>query len=106
MSGHAPIPPVRRLQAPPLLLLAALLFWGWQMGFLLAGAIMGAVMESARLVRARWELTEADFRRLWNFCALLALVLVVYVFTTNDAGGGLGGLRHPSDRKRVVEGTS
>jgi hypothetical protein len=79
-----------------LLLLAALLFWGWQSGFLLAGAIMGAALESARLVRARWDLTEADFRRLWSFCALLILVLVVYAFTTNDAGGGLAGLRHPS----------
>jgi hypothetical protein len=101
MSDNAPIPPARRIRPPPLLLLAALLFWGWQSGFLVAGAIMGAALESARLVRARWDLTEADFRRLWNFCALLALVLVVYVFTTNDAGGGLGGLRHPS----VVETT-
>ena len=58
----------------------ALLFWGWQSGFLLAGAIMGVVLESARLVRARWDLTEEDFRRIWNFCALLALALAGLCF--------------------------
>jgi len=101
MTDAASILPARRAKAPPLLLLAALLFWGWQSGFLLAGAIMGAVLESARLVRARWDLTEVDFRRIWSFCALLALAVLVYVFTTNEEGGGLGGLRHPS----VVETT-
>ena len=50
-----------------LLLLAALLFWGWQSGLLLFGAIMGLVLESARFIKARWDLTGEDFRRLWNF---------------------------------------
>ena len=81
---------------PPFLLPAALLFWGWQSGFLLAGAVAGLVLESARFVQARWDLTQEDFRRIWNFCMLLALALVVYVFTTNQEGGGWSGLLHPS----------
>jgi len=96
MTRNAPTFPLRRAKAPPFLLLAALLFWGWQSGFFPAGAIMGIVLESARFVPARWDLTEVDFRRIWNFCALLAFALIVYVFTTNQAGGGLGGLLHPS----------
>ena len=81
-------------KTPPFLLLAVLLFWGWQSGFFLAGAIMGLVLESSRFIKARWDLTGGDFRRLWNFSMLLALALVVYVFTTNEENGGLNGLFH------------
>jgi hypothetical protein len=84
------------MKPPPFLLLAALLFWGWQSGLLLVGAIMGLVLESSRFVKARWDLTGEDFRRLWNFSVLLALTLVVYVFTTNEESGGLNGLLHSS----------
>jgi protein-glutamine gamma-glutamyltransferase len=84
------------MKTPPFLLLAALVFWGWQSGLLLFGAIMGLVLESSRFIKARWDLTGEDFRRLWNFSTLLALTLVVYVFTTNEEGGGLNGLLHSS----------
>jgi hypothetical protein len=84
------------MNPPPFLLLAALLFWGWQSGFFVVGAIMGVMLESARFLRVRWDLSAEDFRRIWNFCTLLALGLVVYVFTTNEASGGLGGLLHSS----------
>ncbi|MGB7745933.1 MAG: transglutaminase domain-containing protein [Verrucomicrobiia bacterium] len=84
------------MKPPPFLLLAALLFWGWQSGLLLYGAIMGLVLESSRFIKARWDLTGEDFRRLWNFSTLLALTLVVYVFTTNEEGGGLNSLLHVS----------
>jgi protein-glutamine gamma-glutamyltransferase len=84
------------MKTPPLLLLAALAFWGWQSGFLLFGVIMGVLLESARFIKARWDLTEEDFRRIWNFCVLLALALIVFTFATNDEGGGLNGLHHSS----------
>jgi hypothetical protein len=84
------------MKTPPFLLLAALVFWGWQSGLLLFGAIMGLVLESSRFIKARWDLTGEDFRRLWNFSTLLALTLVVYVFTTNEEVGGLNGLLHSS----------
>jgi hypothetical protein len=84
------------MKTPPFLLLAALLFWGWQSGFFIAGAIMGVALESARFIKLRWDLTGDDFRRIWNFCTLLALGLVVYVFTANEAGSGQVGLLHSS----------
>src|ERR1017187_4737408 len=84
------------MKTPPFLLLAALVFWGWQSGLLLFGAIMGLVRESSRFIKARWDLSGEDFRRLWNFSTLLALTLGVYVFTTNEEGGGLNGLLHSS----------
>ena len=84
------------MKTPPFLLLATLAFWGWQSGFLLVGTLMGVLLESTRIVRARWDLAAADFRRIWNFCVLLALALVVFAFAGNPEGGGLNGLLHSS----------
>jgi hypothetical protein len=84
------------MKTPPLLLLAALAFWGWQSGFLLLGTLMGVVLESARLIKARWDLEAEDFRRIWSFCVLLSLALIVYTFATNKEGSGMNGLLHTS----------
>ena len=78
------------MKPPPFLLGAALLFWGWQTDHLTAGAIMGAVLESAQWIKVRWEFTDQDFRRIWVFCALLLLGAAVYAFTSN---GGPADLR-------------
>ena len=80
------------MKTPPFLLFAVLLFWGWQSGLLVVGALLGALLESSRVIKARWEVTDQDFKRLWTFCVLLALALVLYVFATNEEGGGLTGL--------------
>jgi hypothetical protein len=69
---------------PPLLLGAALLFWGWQTGFFYAGALMAIVLEAAHVVKVRWELTHADFSRLWAFCSVVFLGTIVYAFTSNE----------------------
>ena len=75
---------------PPGLLLAALLFWGWQADWLWVGAVMGLGLELPRWVPFRWELQEADFRRLWNFSFLLGLGVMIYLFA-NDNPPGLAG---------------
>lgn len=80
------------MKTQPFLLLAALLFWGWLSGFLLVGVIMGVFLEAARFTDFRWDLDDADFSRIWSFCILLNAMLAVYVFTTNDEGGGLAGM--------------
>jgi protein-glutamine gamma-glutamyltransferase len=82
------------MKTPPFLLLAALLFWGWQSGFLIVGAALGVVLECARFIGARWDLDDDDFNRIWSFCVVLNVALAGYVFTTNDTGGGLNGMIH------------
>ncbi len=72
------------MKTPPLLLGAVLLFWGWQTGFLVPAAIMAAVLEGARWLRPRWEVSNDDFARIWTFCTLLLIAAVVYAFTAND----------------------
>ena len=82
------------MKTPPLLLGAALLFWGWQTGHVIAGAAMGAVLEGARLTKARWDFADEDFRRMWTFCALLLLGAAVYAFTASDGPSGMRGFLH------------
>ena len=84
------------MKMPRFLLLAALLFWGWESGLLVFGTVLGVVLESPRFIKVRWDFTEADFRRILTFCTLLALATMVYAFTTNEASGGLSGLLHAS----------
>jgi len=78
------------MKTPPFLLGATLLFWGWQTDFLIPGVIMGAVLEGARYVKNRWDLTDEDFKRIWTFCALLFLAAAVYAFADNGGPGGIG----------------
>ena len=80
------------MKTPPFLLFAALLFWGWQSGLLLVGALAGAALEAARWLKWRWDFDDADFNRLWSLCVLVFVALFGYVFTTNGEGGGLFGL--------------
>lgn len=76
------------MKPPPFLLFAGLLFWGWQTDFLFAGAVLGAVLESARWLRFRWDLDDADFNRLWSFCLILTLALAAWTLTNNERGLG------------------
>ena len=72
------------MNTPPLLLGAALAFWGWQAGFLWLGLVLGAALESSRWIRARWEFAQADLDRISNLCVLLFFGALVVVFVAND----------------------
>ena len=82
------------MKTPPFLLGATLLFWGWQTGFLIAGAVMAVVLESGRFVKTRWDLSDEDFHRIWTFCTLLILAAAIFAFTLNEGAGGFSGLFH------------
>lgn len=95
------------MKPPPLLLGAALLFWGWQSDFLVVGALMAVVLESAGFVKARWELADEDFARIWTFCSVLALAAAVYAFTANEGPANFGNLlQNPSGAAQTSAGTS
>ena len=83
------------MKIPPFLLLATLAFWGWQSGLLWVGVALGVALESSRFIKARFDLADEDFRRIWNLCIVLTLAVAAIVFTTNDEGGG-GILSNPT----------
>ncbi len=95
------------MKPPPFLLGAALLFWGWQSGLLVVGAIMAGVLESARFIKVRWEFSDDDLSRIWTFCSLLVLAAVVYAFTSNDGPASFSNFfQNPTGGARAGAGVS
>ena len=78
---------------PPLLLGAALLFWGWQTGFLLLALPLAILIEAARALTWRLELSSTDFHRLTDLCTLLIGVSGVYLFSTTGSSRAVDGPR-------------
>ena len=85
------------MKPPPLLLGIGLVFWGWQTDLLLVGVLMGLIIESARVVHLRWDLSDEDFSRIWIFCTLLFLGAAIYAFTSNEGPADFRGMfQNPS----------
>jgi transglutaminase-like putative cysteine protease len=87
------------MRTPPFLLGATLVFWGWQIGMPVVGAVLAVAVEAARWVPAKWELSDEDLRRIWNLCALIVLGSIVYGFSQNDGFNQVQGFfQHPTAR--------
>jgi transglutaminase-like putative cysteine protease len=65
------------MNAPPLLVGATLLFWGWEVNHLFIGAVSAVVYEMHRWVAWRWDFSTEDFSRLWDFTGILLLGTLV-----------------------------
>ncbi len=76
---------INMMNTPPLLLGAALLFWGWHTEMWYFAAGLAVLLEGARFIRGRWEFSQADLDRIWNLCTLLFLGVAVYVFTVSES---------------------
>jgi protein-glutamine gamma-glutamyltransferase len=80
------------MKPPPLLLGATLLFWGWQIGLPWVGAALGVLVEAAWVLKARWDLADEDFERIWTLCSVLLLAGALYAFTANEGVSTFGAL--------------
>jgi protein-glutamine gamma-glutamyltransferase len=63
---------------------AALAFWGWQTGYGWLGLLAAALLEGGRLARWEWDLSETDYRRIWDFGGALFVTLAVYFYTSEE----------------------
>lgn len=72
MSRASPTP-------PPLLLAAALGFWGWQTSLWVPALVMAVLLEIAPLVRFRWDFSPAEFNRAADLCALIFVGMAAYL---------------------------
>jgi hypothetical protein len=70
---------------PPGLLGAALVFWGWQTGFIAVALVMAALLEARHVIGSRWDLSRADFNRISDLSAVLLVLIAVYQFIGADA---------------------
>ncbi len=69
-----------RVAIPPFFIAAVLLFWGWQTDMLLFAAGMALVVEAARVVSFRWELSVSDTLRIGEASLLIFVGTLVYRF--------------------------
>ncbi len=74
------------MKTPRYLLGAALLFWGWQVGLLFWAVPMALLLEAAPFVKARWEFSTADLKRIWNLCAVLFFGAGFFLYTSEELG--------------------
>ena len=81
------------MSPPPLLLGAALIFWGWQTGFLLVAIPLAVLIEAAGALMWRLDLSSTDFHRVTDLCTLLIVVTGVYLFSTTGTARTAGGPR-------------
>jgi transglutaminase-like putative cysteine protease len=72
------------MKTPRWLIGLALLFWGWETGFLLWAALMAAALEASHFTRARWELADTDLNRICDLCCVLFLGAGTLLFSTED----------------------
>ena len=77
------------MNTPPLLLAAALAFWGQQTGMLPAAALMALLLEGSRLTARRVRLTPALFHRISDLCTVFFAALVVYAYSTRAAAAAI-----------------
>jgi transglutaminase-like putative cysteine protease len=70
------------MTTPPLLLGAALAFWGWQTGLLPLAVAVAVVLEGARLVGWRWDLSRKDVDRIADLCRVVLVGMAVYLAAT------------------------
>jgi transglutaminase-like putative cysteine protease len=82
-----------RVTPPPLLLGAALLFWGWQTGFLFLALPLAVLVEAGRALTWRLELSATDFHRLTDLCTVLIVVSGIYLFSTTGTSRAADGPR-------------
>jgi len=80
------------MRSPPLLLGAALLFWGWQCGMLPLAAGMALILEGSRLIRFKLNPSPSDFSRIADLCGIGFLVLFIYFYASKGSTRAILGL--------------
>ena len=73
---------------PPLLLGAALVFWGWRIDLLWAGALCGALAELPNAVKGRWDFSDKEFNRLWDVCTVIFIAVAAYLRFAEELTSG------------------
>lgn len=89
------------MKTPPLLLSAALLFWGWQTHLLPLAVFFSIAMESRCILKTRWQLSRPEWSHLTDICTLILLCILTTGFFRDktrimyDIGKLLPGIFYP-----------
>ena len=77
------------MNAPPLLIGAALAFWGWQSGNLVVGALLGAALEALRAFRLRIDLGVNEHSTIADLSTIGFVLLAVLLAANRGIGRGI-----------------
>jgi protein-glutamine gamma-glutamyltransferase len=77
------------MNTPPLLIGAALAFWGWQTGNPLVGALLGAALETLRLLRLRIDLGVKEHSTIADLSTVGFVLLTVLLAANRGIGRGI-----------------
>jgi len=70
------------VNTPPFLIAAACAVWGLQTGQWFVAAAAAVAIEASRVVPLRWNVTQAHFNRLADFCSVLTVAVAGYLYFT------------------------
>ncbi|MFT5396224.1 MAG: hypothetical protein ACI85N_001421 [Gammaproteobacteria bacterium] len=73
--------------APPGLILAGLLVWGWQTQFMLYAIVIGLLLELPLFIKWRIDFSDKDTNQLADLSGILFFILTVYVFVNYSFQG-------------------
>ena len=73
--------------APPLLMLASLLLWGWQNNYLIYAFIMGFLLELPAFIKWRINFTDKDINQIADLSGILFFIVIIYVFVNYSLHG-------------------
>jgi transglutaminase-like putative cysteine protease len=77
------------MNSPPLLIGAALVFWGWQSGNLLVGVSMGVALEALRALRLRIDLGVQEHSTIADLSTIGFVLLAVLLAANRGIGRGI-----------------
>lgn len=77
------------MNAPPVLIGAALAFWGWQSGNLLVGAGLGLALEALRALRLRIDLGAEEHSTVADLSTIGFVLLAVLLGANRGVGRGI-----------------
>jgi len=77
------------MKAPPLLIGVTLVFWGWQSGNLLIGALLGAALEALRALRLRIDLGANEHSTIADLSTIGLVLLTVLLAANRGIGQGI-----------------
>ncbi len=75
---------------PPLLLAAALLFWGYETKLWTFALIFAALLELPHVLRFRWNFSRQDHHRMADACFVLMVGAVLYFYNSENSSVTVG----------------
>ena len=66
--------------APPFLMMAGLLLWGWQTNYLIYAFFMGILLELPAFIKWRIDFSDKDVNQVADLSGILFFVVIVYIF--------------------------